>query len=161
MSSYICLDTSVLMKVLVEEEDSDKATVLMRRIIEERKIIVLPAFAWAEVGSVLRQKCKRGELSTPDADDLWAEFQQFPGIEYLNDNMVMGRAWELGKHFDMPTLYDAAFMAVAEIVTENTGETCEYWTTDERLVKIVSEQKEYVKWLKALPQAGECVGLKK
>jgi|GEM_PF-2123364 len=46
MSSYICLDTSVLVKVLVEEEDSVKATSLMQKIIQDGQLIVLPSFAW-------------------------------------------------------------------------------------------------------------------
>lgn len=34
-SSYICLNTSVLVKVLVEEEDSVKDTSLMQKVIQD------------------------------------------------------------------------------------------------------------------------------
>ena len=45
MSNYICLDSSVLLKVLIIEKDSDKATELLQRVIERKQLIVLPAFA--------------------------------------------------------------------------------------------------------------------
>lgn len=149
MSDYICLDTSVLIKVLVEEKDSDRAVALFRAIIEQKQLLVLPAFAWAEVGTVLRKKCRRGELAVQDVDDLWLEFQQFSGIEYLEDGAIRDRAWKLSRHFDLPTLYDAAFLAVAEVVAEKTGAVCEYWTADERLVNLLDGRKEYVCRLQA------------
>lgn len=147
MSSYICLDTSVLVKFLTGEEGSDKATVLIQRVIQDRQLVVLPAFAWAEVGSVLRKKRRRGELAVQEADDLWLEFRQFPGVEYLGDEAIMDRTWKISRHFDLPTLYDAAFMAVAEVVAERVGEECEYWTTDQKLVNALGGKREYVKYL--------------
>lgn len=146
--SYVCLDTSVIVKVLVEEEDSDKATALLKQVIENRQVIVLPVVAWTEVGSVLRKKRRREELAAQEADNLWLEFRQFPGIEYLDDEVVMDRAWKIGRHFDMPSLYDAAFLAVAEVVAERTGEVCQYWTADEKLVNLLGGRKGYVKFLK-------------
>jgi predicted nucleic acid-binding protein len=56
MSKYICLDTSVFIKLFFEEEDSFKAKVLMQKIIKDNQIIVLPAFARVEMGSVFRKK---------------------------------------------------------------------------------------------------------
>ncbi|MFZ5634592.1 MAG: type II toxin-antitoxin system VapC family toxin [Bacillota bacterium] len=148
MNNCICLDSSVLVKVLVPEEDSDRATALLQKIIESRQVIVLPAFAWAEIGTVLRKKCRKGELTTAEAGELWREFRQFPGIEYLTGDSVMDRAWKISRYFDFPTLYDAAFLAVAEIIAERTGETCEYWTADEKLVNQLNGRREYVRCLK-------------
>lgn len=148
MNNCICLDSSVLVKVLVPEEDSDRATALLQKIIESRQVIVLPAFAWAEIGTVLRKKRRKGELTTTEADELWQEFRQFPGIEYLTDDSVMDHAWKISRYFDFPTLYDAAFLAVAEIIAERTGETCEYWTADEKLVNQLNGRREYVRSIK-------------
>lgn len=36
MNSYICLDSSVLIKLLVNEEDSDKAASLMEMVVNNR-----------------------------------------------------------------------------------------------------------------------------
>lgn len=148
MSSYICLDTSLLIKTLVEEEDTEKALALMEKVALSGQLIVLPAFAWAEFGSVLRKMRRRNELTVQEADDLWLEFRHFQGIEYLSDDVIMDRTWKISRYFDMPTLYDASFLAVAEVVAERTGETCEFWTADGRLVNQLKGRREYVRWLK-------------
>lgn len=144
MSNYICLDASVLVKILVQEEHSEKATALMERVIQKKQLIVLPPFAWVEVGTVLRKKRRSNELSVQEADDLWFEFRLFPGIEYLSDDELMDRAWKISRYFDLPTLYDAAYLAVAEVVEERTGDVCEFWTADERLINSLGGKRKYV-----------------
>ena len=129
------------------EEDSNVATELLQRVIERKQLIVLPAFAWAEVGSVLRKKRRKNDLAAQEADDLWLEYRQFSGITYLEEDAIMDRAWKISRYFDMPTLYDAAYLAVCEIIQEQTNEVCEFWTADERLVNTV-KNKKYVKLLK-------------
>jgi len=52
------LDTSVLVKVLVEEADSDRAVALFAGTVEKQQVVVLPALAWAELGTVLQKKCR-------------------------------------------------------------------------------------------------------
>ncbi|MEW6524538.1 MAG: type II toxin-antitoxin system VapC family toxin [Bacillota bacterium] len=149
MSNYVCLDTSVIIKILLPEDDSDKATALINSVIQSRQVIVLPVFAWAEVGTVLLQRHRRGMLTAQEIDDLWSEFKQFPGIEYLGDEMIMDLTWKISQSFSMmTTLYDASFLAVAEVVAERTGETCEFWTADEKLVNALNGRKGYVKLLK-------------
>ncbi|ACA60617.1 type II toxin-antitoxin system VapC family toxin [Candidatus Desulforudis audaxviator] len=150
MSSCICLDTSVLIKILVEEPGSDLAVALFRRVIAKRRVVVLPAFAWAELGTVLRKKCRTGELAIGEADELWSMFRELPEIVYLEHRAVQERAWLISRRFDLPTLYDAAFLAVAEVVAEKTGEVCEYWTADEKLVNLLGGQRAYVRWLGGL-----------
>jgi predicted nucleic acid-binding protein len=150
MHEYICLDSSVVIKVLVPEEMSTKATELMQRILLKEQLIVLPSFAWAEIGSILRKKCLRKELKATEADTLWLEFTKFPGIVYLENDLIIDRSWNISKKFNLPTLYDAAFLAAAEIVSETTGSPCEFWTADEKLMSTVTTRKAYVKLLRNL-----------
>lgn len=147
MSKYICVDTSVLVKLFFEEDDSFKAKVLMQKIIEDNQIIAVPSFAWAEVGSIFRKKVRKKELSTQDALEMWTSFRSFPGIVYVEDDNVMDLAWRISSYFDLPTMYDAAFLAVAEGIADKTGEICEYWTADERLVNSLRGKKIYVNFL--------------
>ncbi|WP_051533773.1 type II toxin-antitoxin system VapC family toxin [Desulfitibacter alkalitolerans] len=74
MSKYICIDTSVLIKLFFEEEDSFKARELMLKVIENDQIIVLPAFAWAEIGSIFRKKIRNKQISLQEAEEMWASF---------------------------------------------------------------------------------------
>ncbi|WP_238473187.1 hypothetical protein [Desulforamulus profundi] len=45
MSKYICIDSSVLVKVFIKEDDSYKVKILLKKVLEDEQIIVLPAFA--------------------------------------------------------------------------------------------------------------------
>lgn len=150
MGKYICVDTSVFIKLFFEEEDSFKAKVLIQKIIEDNQIIVLPAFAWAEIGSIFRKKIRSKQLTLQEAEDMWAVFREFPGVEYIEEESIMDRAWKISCYFDLPTLYDAALLAVAEIIGDKTMEICELWTADERLVNSLRGKKEYVNFLKDL-----------
>ncbi|MDD3880334.1 MAG: type II toxin-antitoxin system VapC family toxin [Syntrophomonas sp.] len=148
MSSYICLDSSVLIKVLVNEEDSDKAVTLMERVINERMTVVLPDFAWAEVGSVLRKKVSRRLINPKQAVVAWEAFNSFGVITFINDVSVMRAAWQIADKEKLPTLYDAAYLAVAEIMAKQNGEECEFWTADNKLASSV-KNKSYVKVLQS------------
>lgn len=148
MSRYICIDTSVLVKLFIEEDDSFKAKVLIQKVIEDNQIIVLPSFAWAEMGSIFRKKLRKKEIQTEDAMEMWASFREFPGIIYIEDDIIMDKAWRISYTFDLATLYDAAFLAVAEVIAEKTGEVCEYWTADERLINSLKGKRNHVIFLR-------------
>jgi predicted nucleic acid-binding protein len=150
VNSYICLDSSVLVKLLVNEEDSDKAALLMETVVNERMTVVLPDFAWAEVGTVLRKKVARELISPEQAAIAWESFNSFGIITFINDVSLMRAAWRIAETEELPTLYDAAYLAVAEIVTKQNGKKCEFWTADQRLVKGLGSRKEYVKLLQTV-----------
>ena len=68
MSDHVCLDSSVLIKVLTLEEESELAAQLLERIFENNQVVVLPSVAWAEIGNVLRQKVARKEINSYEAE---------------------------------------------------------------------------------------------
>jgi len=147
MNSYICLDSSVLIKLLVNEEDSDKAASLMELVVNNRMTVVLPDFAWAEVGTVLRKKVARGLISPEQAEIAWESFNSLGVITFVNDISVMRTAWRIADEESLPTLYDAAYLAVSVILSKQNGEECEFWTADKRLVNSISSRKQLVKLL--------------
>lgn len=151
MNDFVCLDTSVLVKFFIEEEDSGTATALMQAIIEKDQTIVLPAFAWAEFGTVLRQRQRKQALSDGEAGAVWQKFTGFPGIEYVAGGDVIERAWKLAQDLNLPTLYDASFLAVAEIAAEQSGETVDFWTADKKLLNLASGRKNYLRLLSSFP----------
>lgn len=135
MTNIYCLDSSVLVKALVPEEGSEEASALLRRIISTGGLLVAPAFAWAEVGTVLRKKVRSGFLNQSEADAVWACFTEL-SIEYIQDSKVPQAAWSIAGRLGLPTLYDAAFLAVCETL-ESGGSRVEFWTADRELAEIV------------------------
>ncbi|MDP2857202.1 MAG: type II toxin-antitoxin system VapC family toxin [Bacillota bacterium] len=142
-----CLDTSVLVKVLVPEEGSAEATALLRRIVSGGHRLVAPAFAWAEVGTVLRKKVKAGLLSESEADARWARFLSL-SIDYLEDRRIQEITWEIAAKFTLAGMYDAAFLAVSEVSAEDRWNAVELWTADRELVQSLGQEPpEYVRLL--------------
>jgi predicted nucleic acid-binding protein len=47
----------------------------------------------------------------------------------------------IAREFQFPTVYDATYLALAEL------SQCEFWTADEKLFKQVRDKLTFVKWL--------------
>ena len=147
--TVICLDTGVVIKAFVEEDPPDlflAARRLMIRALSDGTLVA-PAFAWAEVGSVLRRQNRQGILAPNQVQAYWDLFNQLP-ITYVDTPDVRHRAWELAARYSLPTLYDAAFLACTELapVPHVTGR--EFWTTDAALLRsLTPELPSYVRSL--------------
>ena len=133
--SVTCLDTGVIIKFLIVEEPvelSEVASELMRQTVANGRII-MPAFAWAETGSVLRKKVRQGFLEPQQAAALWEGFSQLP-IDFIDTDELRARAWQIADEYDFSTLYDAGFLACAEIAGED-GSPVAFWTADMALIR--------------------------
>lgn len=136
MVEIVCLDAGVWVKSLVAEEGSDRAI----RLVEEATSgsrIVAPAFCWAEVGSVLRRKARRGEISAEEGTEAWADFQVMR-VEYIDLPAVRDRTWSLADRYGQPTLYDTAYLACTESVE---GLSRGFWTADDALIAALGDRR--------------------
>lgn len=141
MSDVICLDSSVIIKYLTWEEGSEEAIDLMNKILEKGQTIVLPSFAWAEVGSVLRKKVRRKEIKSEEAGEIWNLFCRLKIIDYIQDSNIINLAWQISNRENLSTLYDAAYIAVAKANDNtDTGDRCEFWTADEKLINSLTDK---------------------
>lgn len=151
VEGVICLDTVVWIKFLVTEEPlalSDAATLLVHRALTTARLVA-PAFAWAEVGSVLRKKVRQAHLRGEEAEELWDRFLQIP-IDYLETPELRKRAWEIAERYTLATLYDAAFLASTELAPVSDGALREFWTSDEELLRALgADRPGYVRQLGA------------
>ena len=137
-----CLDTSVLIKFLVAEEPVEQGEaaerLMLRALVGGR--VVAPAFAWAEVGSVLRKKVRQGLLQQQQAEQLWSKFGSLP-IEFVDLPAMRDRTWELAEHYGLATLYDAAFLACTELAPAPEPVVREFWTVDGELLRQLGEMR--------------------
>lgn len=142
MSSYLCLDSSVFLKWLsVESEEHSSQAVSL--IEQSQSPLIAPAFTWAEVGSALRKKVRMGVMTEHEVEKAWQAFTGL-GVEFIHSEVLAQRAWELAKELALPTVYDASFLAVAELAPDGP---CPFWTADEKLVRDLAGQKAYVRHL--------------
>jgi predicted nucleic acid-binding protein len=145
--TILCLDTSILIKALCPDELSEAAVQLVRRGFAEEIQIVQPAWAWAEFGSVLRKKARTDILAIDETNVIWQAFCSLP-IDYVNSVSLQKRAWQLAQTYQLPTLYDAVFLACTEMALTSEEATREFWTADRTLLNSLGNAKpDYVRGL--------------
>lgn len=149
MSELVTLDASVLVKLLVKEDDSDLAGELLVSHLEAKDEIVVPCWAWAEVGSSFLKKARQGVVPASQLEELWQRFALLPLTYYVDDPPIRERAWAIANAYGLPTLYDAAFLAVTELAPGPVQRT--FWTADAELVRMLgSRRPSYVRELREL-----------
>ena len=144
----VCVDASLVLKLVFQEPDSDLADALFAGWSASRVRLIAPAFCPVEVDSVIRQKVtrpkNRGGLTEEQAELAFTAVQAIP-LHIITENGQRQRAWELTKILDLPTVYDAHYLALAEL------RNCEFWTADARLYKKCKEKLLYVYHLGDVP----------
>ncbi len=137
MSERVCVDASLVVALLLNEEGSDEAYALLEKWKTEGAELVAPSFMLWEVGSAVRKRDLRGEVAGVDPAELIEAALALPvrGVEGAD---VLRSAWRLACDLDLPVLYDAAYLAVAE----TTGTL---WTLDRRLMDAVKNRLGYVR----------------
>ncbi|NMF64220.1 PIN domain nuclease [Brasilonema octagenarum UFV-E1] len=140
MTRVLCLDTSVWIPYLVPETYQLQARTLVTEALSLNLRLVAPAFTWAEVGSVLRKKTRMKVITTEEAQGFFQDFCELP-IDYIEEEVIRVKAWEIAERYVLPTLYDAAFIACAESVS------AEFWTADVTLVRQLTPRPIYLREL--------------
>jgi predicted nucleic acid-binding protein len=140
-TTEVCVDASLAVKAVVAEADSNKADALFDRWADDGNQLIAPVFFEVETDSILRQKVVlRRELTPDQADIAFAKLQALP-IRQISLSGQRQRAWEIATQFGFATVYDASYLALAQL------RGCEFWTADERLFNQVKDGLAFVKWL--------------
>lgn len=137
----ICVDASVAVKLILDEERSDLAIALYDAVVQAGQSIVAPPLLPLEVTNTLRQRMRANPgLSLIDATDQLNDFLALP-IEYHNPAGLHHQALVLADALGLPATYDAHYLALAE----HLG--CELWTDDQRLLRQVGSSLPFVRWI--------------
>jgi predicted nucleic acid-binding protein len=142
MNSTICVDASILIKLVVDEPDSDQVDALWKSWIDGDVRIMAPSLLRYEITAVLRNKVYRQQLSEAIATAALSAALDLSAVEYVDVPTLHPRALELACHHDLPTAYDAHYLALAEIWE------CAFWTADRLLYQQVKERLPYVQCLR-------------
>ena len=142
MRNKVVVDTSVVIKWVIDEPGSSIALALLFKWAEEGTEIQAPALLTYEVANALYQRVRKGELSAEKAkkgldDVLLAELKlNVEGFLSLSK-----RAIELAHQYSLPAAYDPHFLALAE------REKCDYWTADTRLWNAIGGKFPWIRRL--------------
>lgn len=137
----VCVDAGLAVKMVVTEPDSSRVEALFQQWADGGTQVIAPAFFQVETDSILRKKATaRRELTAEDAEAAFRDLQALP-IRQVSLPGQRQRAWEIACDFGLPTVYDATYLAVADL------RACEFWTADERLCTRVKHRLTFVRWL--------------
>ena len=138
------MDASLASKWLVSEENSDKARALSRFWASEGIQAAAPYLMPVEVTNALHRRVLRGELPVEDAIRL-LEHLLASGIELRDEPDLHTRALQLASQLRQGAVYDAQYLALADILG------CEFWTADERFYRAAALVNESVHWIGEFP----------
>lgn len=140
-AAEVCIDASLAIKLVVAEPDSDKADALFAYFADQGARLISPVFFAVETDSILRQKVVvRKELTSEQAEASFAKLVALP-IQLIAVPAQRQRAWELSSKFKLATVYDATYLALAELMG------CDFWTADRRLFGGVRDSLPFVRSL--------------
>lgn len=139
MRGAVVVDTSIVLKWVLDEPDSSTALALLTRWINEEIVIQAPALLTYEVANALFQRVRKGEMTAGEA---WRALEDvlFPELvlNFIEYTELSKRAITLAQQYNLPATYDAHYLALAE------HKNCEYWTADSRLCNAVSDKLPWV-----------------
>ena len=140
MSGFVVVDTSLVVKWLIEEDDSDTANALLQYWENEGMTRVAPYLMLFEVANVLHRRVEVGELSVGQSARM---MERLLGsrLELLHPTGLHTRALELASMLGQGAVYDSHYLALAEILG------CEYWTADRRFYRGASAVARNVRWI--------------
>lgn len=140
MTSQICVDAGILLKLLLNEPDSHRAEALWQSWVHEGIQPVAPQLFPFEVTAVIRKLTHRGILEAALAEKVLKKALEFDVSLQAFDG-IHERAWQLATDFNRPTAYDTHYLALAEHLD------CAFWTADQKLFNEVSQKLDWVHWL--------------
>jgi predicted nucleic acid-binding protein len=140
MRSQVCVDASLVLKLVLSESDSEQAHALWQRWVEGDVDVLAPDHLAVEATSVIRNHV-HSRLISAEAGRQAFDALHAQSITLVPSTDLNLRAWQLAELFDRPTAYDTYYLALAEALD------CDLWTADRRLVRAVEAMVDWVKWL--------------
>jgi len=132
-------DTTVVVKVFLEEDESPHAQALFQRAVNGEFHLVAPDFMAIEFGNVLWKHARQARLTVEEARQA-IDRLPFDHISWVPAEALLPRAFGFATRYGI-ALYDAAFVSVAEMVG------ADFVTADRALVRKVGRHLSWVRLL--------------
>jgi predicted nucleic acid-binding protein len=140
MTSWVCVDANVVLKLYLNEELSEEADLFWNDHVTQGFSFAAPPLALYEITATLRKNVHQGIIDPDEGREAHREILSLP-LDYPSPQDLHARAYELATRLDLPTTYDANYLVVAQTLG------CEFWTADRKLVNAVGAALPWVKWL--------------
>jgi predicted nucleic acid-binding protein len=141
----ICLDASVAVKLVLPEEHSDRAAALLADAVRRRERVISTHLLPIEANNTLRQRMRREGMSLDEARRRLEALLAFPitlaPTVPAQRRAMHERALSLADRFELPAVYDAYYLALAEL------RRCPLWTADRQLIRAIGGGGPELRWI--------------
>lgn len=134
----------MVVKWLIEEADRDRALKLHDDVWAGGGAFVAPAWFLPEASSAIYKRVRQGRLILDDALPLIDQLDDLK-IRKLSPPGLSRRAFEIAAQFGLKWIYDAFYVALAEMIG------CDLWTADAALHQAVRGAHANVRLLSEYP----------
>jgi len=143
--SELCIDASVVVKLVLKGEPYRvTARRLLRDCIVNNVALIAPPFYEVEADTAIRKRVHDGKLSLTDAKKAFAGLDKV-AVQLSTHPRLRQRARDIAEQFNLRTVYDAAYAALAEL------RGCQFWTADKVFYDTVKAVLTFVKYLPNYP----------
>ncbi len=125
-NSEVCVDSSVLVKLAIQEADSDHVAKIWNGWAVASTRILAPSLVWYELTSTVRKRHKRGSLEDEEANAALDLLLGLPLIDVTGEELHR-TAYGLAARLGELVTYDSHYLAVAAL------SSCALWTADRRM----------------------------
>ncbi len=140
MTSWVCVDSNILLKLILNEPDSHLAEGLWQFWINNDLRPVAPYLFPFEITAVIRKSIYRGVIDSKFGQQALRQAKAFDvTLQTFPD--IHEQALAFATQLNRPTAYDAHYLALAV----HLG--CDFWTNDHRLFNTVHKQLPWINWL--------------
>ena len=139
-----CIDASVIKLALKGESHRTTTRRLVRESTAAGIELIAPPLFESEVDTVIRKRVVTGKLSLKDAHKAYHVLDRAP-VQIATHADLRQRARDIAEQFNLPTVYDATYAALAEL------RGCEFWTADRVFYDTVKAVLVFVKYLPDYP----------
>jgi len=142
----ICVDASIVFKWYFVEDRSEQSVALGRDAVQAGEPLVAPPLLLLELANTIRQRTRRSLLTAEEARLALDYFLGLPlwitGETNTSTSWSLHhRALALSMRFNLPAVYDAYYLALAEL------SNCPFWTADRRLVEQLGSGFPLIHWI--------------
>lgn len=140
MNHAIVVDASVVFKVVIEEEFSDRARALFTSSLRVGRPLLGPPNLPSEVINAIYQRLRRRNITSDEAEQAFSEFSQLP-IQLSSPFELYQRAFLFARTNQLTNTYDSLYVTLAQMME------AELWTDDRRLLAAVGPVAPWVRWI--------------
>jgi predicted nucleic acid-binding protein len=147
MNHLVVVDASVVVKVVLEEEFTDRARALIEDSRRSRRLLFGPPRLQSEVHNAIYQYLRRGQITLEEAEQVLRQSLQIP-IQLYTSPELYQEAFTFAHTNRLTNTYDSQYVVLAQLLD------AELWTDDRRLLNSVEASAPWVRWIGDYPLNG-------